>query len=325
MAAQQSGTNSTYDAKGIREQLADWIDNQSPTSTPFISNIGRGDADNTYFEWQTDSLAAVNTANAQIEGFNAGNTTDTINNTTRIGNRTQISNKSGRVTRTSRSVTTAGRADDLAYHKAKKAKELKRDQEAILLSNQAAVAGDDTTARTTGSLLAFLKTNTSAAADGTDPTYTTVPSDTRSDGAVRSFTETLLKNVLQSAWTEGGEAEMLMVGPFNKGVVSGFSGIAEIRATQPTSARSQGTIIGGADVYISDFGPITVVPNRFMRERDALLVDPAKAKLMYLDPLVIDDLAKTGDSEAFLMTSEYGLCVMNEKAHGIVADIATTY
>lgn len=323
--AQLSGTNSTYDAKGIREQLADWISNIAPVQTPFMSNIGRGDADNTYFEWQTDTLAAVNTSNAHIEGDNIGNTTDAVTNTVRLGNRTQISRVSGRVSRTSRSVRTAGRADDLMYHKAKKAKELKRDQEAILLANQAAVAGDDSTARTTGSLLAFLKTNTSAAADGTDPTYTTVPSDTRSDGAVRSFTETLLKNVNQSVWNEGGEADILMVGPFNKGVVSGFSGIAEIRATQPTSARSQGTIIGGADVYISDFGPITVVPNRFQRERDALLIDPSMAKLMYLDPLVVDDLAKTGDSDAFLMVSEYGLCVNNEKAHGIIADVATTY
>jgi hypothetical protein len=323
--AQLSGTNSTYDAKGIREQLADWISNIAPVQTPFMSNIGRGDADNTYFEWQTDTLDAVNTSNAHIEGDNIGNTTDAVTNTVRLGNRTQISRVSGRVSRTSRSVSTAGRADDLMYHKAKKAKVLKRDQEAILLANQAAVAGDDSTARTTGSLLAFLKTNTSAAADGTDPTYTTVPSDTRSDGAVRSFTETLLKNVNQSVWSEGGEADILMVGPFNKGVVSGFSGIAEIRATQPTSARSQGTIIGGADVYISDFGPITVVPNRFQRERDALLIDPSMAKLMYLDPLVVDDLAKTGDSDAFLMVSEYGLCVNNEKAHGIIADVATTY
>lgn len=323
--AQLSGTNSTYDAKGIREQLADWISNIAPMATPFMSNIGRGEATNTYFEWQTDTLAAVDTSNAQIEGDNIGNTTDAITNTVQIGNRTQISRKSGRVTGTSRAVRTAGRADDLSYHQSKKAKELKRDMEAILLANQAAVAGNDSTARTTGSLLAFLKTNTSKNTDGTDPSYTTVPDSARSDGAVRSFTETILKDVIQQVWTEGGEADILMVGPFNKGVVSGFTGIAEIRATQPTSARSQGTIIGGADVYISDFGAITVVPNRFMRERDALLIDPSMAEIRYLRPLEIEELAKTGDSDAFLLISEYGLCVNNEKAHGIAADLATSY
>lgn len=323
--AQLSGTNSTYDAKGIREQLADWIDRQSPTKTPYISNIGRGTADNTYFEWQTHALAAVNTSNAHIEGDNIGNTTDAITNTVRIGNRTQISRKSGRVSRTARSVKTAGRADDLMFHKSAKAQELKRDKEAILLANQAAVAGDDTTARTTGGLLAFLKTNTSKNTDGTNPTYTTVPSDVRSDGAVRSFTETMLKGVIQSCWNEGGEPDMLMVGAHNKEVVSGFPGIAEIRANQPTSARGQATIIGAADVYISDHGAITVVPNRFMRSRDALVIDSSKAKLMYLDPLVITDLAITGDSQAFLMVSEYGLCVENELAHGGVFDLADTY
>lgn len=323
--AQLSGTNSTYDAKGIREQLADWISNISPTDTPFQSNIGRGTAENTFFEWQTDTLQAVNTSNAQIEGDDIGSTTDTINNTTRLGNRTQISRKTGRVTGTSRAVNTAGRSDDLMYHQAKKAKELKRDVEAILLANQAAVAGNDSTARTTGALLAFLKTNTSKAADGTDPSYTTVPDDTRSDGAVRSFTETLLKNVIQSAWTNGGEPSVLMVGPFNKGVVSGFAGISEIRVNMPPSARGQGTIVGAADVYLSDFGAISVVPNRFQRERDALLLDPSMAELRYLRPLEITPLAKTGDSEAFLMVTEYGLCVNNEAAHGIIADIATSY
>ena len=32
----------------------------SPTTTPFMSTVGRTKAKNTYHEWQTDSLADVN-------------------------------------------------------------------------------------------------------------------------------------------------------------------------------------------------------------------------------------------------------------------------
>jgi hypothetical protein len=50
-----------YDAKGIREDLADVIYNISPTDTPFQSSVGRTKATAVYHEWQTDSLAAATT------------------------------------------------------------------------------------------------------------------------------------------------------------------------------------------------------------------------------------------------------------------------
>ena len=58
-----------------------------------------------------------------------------------------------------------------------------------------------------------------------------------------------------------------MVGPYNKTVVSGFAGIAAQRYMAPTDAPT--TIIGAADVYLSDFGTLSVTTNLFQRERDA--------------------------------------------------------
>ena len=46
--AQLATTFSTYDAIGIREDLSDLISNISPTTTPFMSNIGRSTARNTF-------------------------------------------------------------------------------------------------------------------------------------------------------------------------------------------------------------------------------------------------------------------------------------
>jgi len=157
-----ANTFQTYDAKGIREDLSDIIYNISPTETPFMANAGRGKASNTLFEWQTDSLANTNTSNAQLEGDDVSSF-DAVSPTVRLGNYTQISRKTVVIAGTEEVVNKAGRKSELAYQLAKKGKELKRDMEAICLANQGAAAGNDTTARVTGSILAFIKTNVNLA------------------------------------------------------------------------------------------------------------------------------------------------------------------
>ncbi len=157
--SQVSGTYSTYDAVGEREDLSDIIYNISPTDTPFMSGIGKEKATAVYHEWQTDSLAAAASDNYQIEGdeiaFSAPGTT------TRIGNRTQISRKSVIVSGTLDAVSTAGRNNELAYQISKNSKELKRDMETSLTANQAPVTGDDSTARRLAGIESWIKTNTS--------------------------------------------------------------------------------------------------------------------------------------------------------------------
>ena len=78
----------TYDAKGIREDLSDLISDISPTQTPFQSNVGTRDAENTYFEWQTDSLAAAS-ATPVVEGQDLSTFT-AVTPTARMGNYCQI-------------------------------------------------------------------------------------------------------------------------------------------------------------------------------------------------------------------------------------------
>jgi hypothetical protein len=104
--------------------------------------------------------------------------------------------------------------------------------------------------------------------------------------------------------------------------VSGFTGIAEIR--REVTGNRQATIIGAADVYVSDFGSVSVVPNRFQRERDAFVLDPEYASVAFLRPFQTVELAKTGDAEKRLITVEYGLKVNTEAAHGLAADLTTT-
>ena len=315
--SQVVATFSTYDAIGNREDLSDMIYDISPTETPFMSNGGKGSASHTFHEWQTDALASAAT-NAQIEGDDV-TIYDTASATTRVGTYTQISRKTVLVSGTQRAVNPAGRKDELAYQIAKRSKELKRDLEYIALQNQATAVGDDTTARTTGSILAWLKTNTDEGTNGADPAYATTPTDTRSDGDTRTFTEALLKSVLQTAWTNGAEVSVLMVGAYQKQVASAFTGIAAQRHNAQGAAPS--TIIAAADIYVSDFGNLSIVPNRFMRTKDALLLDPAGYSYDFLRPFSMSDMAKTGDGEKKMLLVEWCLKVNNEKMHGLVTDL----
>jgi len=140
---------------------------------------------------------------------------------------------------------------------------------------------------------------------------------------VRTFTETILKNVIQQVWTSGGTPKILMVGPINKQRVSGFSGIASARYNINGGDRPA-TIIGAADIYVSDFGQVSVIPNRFQRERDAWIIDPDYAKMTALRPYQQVELAKTGDAEKRMLIVEWGLQVMTEKAMGLAADLITS-
>jgi hypothetical protein len=312
-------TYQTYTAIGMREDLSDVIYNISPTDTPFMSSIGKTKATATYHEWQTDSLAAAALGGA-VEGADASSIT--ASPTTRIGNRTQIFTKSVAVAGTLEAVDKAGRKSEKAYQLAKVSAELKRNIELTLLSNQVAAAGDSSTARTLGGLQAWLNTNYDGGTSGVAGSGGTTA---RTDGTDRTFTETILKTVVAEVYTSGGSPKVLMVNPAHKQLVSAFAGIAAQRYMAPSDQPT--TIIGAADVYMSDFGTISVVPNRFMNstnagDETAFLVDPDMAAVAYLRPFETIELAKTGDSEKTQLLAELTLEVKNQAAHGIIADLS---
>ena len=316
-----TNTFTTFDAKGIREDLSNIITNIAPEETPFQSNIGRESISNSLFEWQTDTLAAA-AANKQIEGDDVSSF-DAVTATVRLQNYAQISRKTIVLSATEEVVNKAGRRSELAYQIAKRSAELKRDQEFTMLNGAVAAAGNTSTARGTASLGAFVKTNVDMQTNGANPSYTTLPNSARTDGNVRTFTETILKNVIQQVWTAGGTPKILMTGPVNKQRVSGFSGIASSRYNINGGDRPA-TLIGAVDIYVSDFGQVSVIANRFQRERDAWVIDPEYAKMTVLRPYQQIELAKTGDAEKRLLLVEWGFKTLTEAAHGLAADLITS-
>jgi hypothetical protein len=312
-------TYQTYTSIGNREDLSDVIYSISPTDTPIMSSIGKTKATAVYHEWQTDSLAANTTANALVEGATASDIT--VSPTTRLGNYTQIVGKTVMVSGTLEAVDKAGRKSEKAYQLAKVSSEIKRDMETIITANQGQSAGNASTARTLGALLSYIKSNTSkngTATTGVDPQ--TVGVSTRTDGTTRTFTEAMLKTVIASVFSAGGTPSALFVSPTQKQVVSGFTGLAAQRYQVPTSG--QATILAGADLYQSDFGVLSIVPDRFMRSRDALILDPEYAALAFLRPFQTNELARVGDAEKTQILAEFTLEVRNEAAHGGVFDLS---
>ena len=325
----------TYDAKGIREDISDLISDISPTTTPFQSNIGSRDATNTYFEWQTDSLATAS-ATPVVEGQDLSAFT-AVTPTVRLGNYSQINMVDFIISGTEQRVDKAGRASEIGYQAAKAAKELKRNIEvACLLNGVGAVVGATATARVTCGFPGWLKTNETST-NVTAPSYTgSTPTGAaqvwKTFGTPTAFTEAMLKTTLQECYSSGGEPSMLMVGPFTKTQVSGFSGIASSRYNVDGAEPS--VIIGAADIYVSDFGNLSVVPNRFftsvidagagsLMNNWAFLIDPDEVKIANLRPYTIETLAKTGDADKRMVLREWGLQVNNEKAHGVIAGITS--
>lgn len=322
--AQPTGTFDSYDAIGNREDLADIIHNVSPTECPFQMMADRGRATARQHDWQTDVLATA-AANAAIEGDDATAAVQTP--TVRLANHTQISTKIISVSGTQEVVDKAGRASELAYLLAKVGKELKRDMEFVLTQNQAADLGNDTTVpRLLASLEAWHGSqvvaapadNTSRGAGaGADPILTLgIPLVAAVNGTDRALTEALLKGVIQAVWTNGGDGGVIMVGPFNKTVISGFTG----NSTRFDKGEDK-RLVAAIDIYVSDFGSHRIVPNRFSRERTVHVLTMSLWSIDYLRAFKLIKLSVTGDNHRRQLLTEYTLKSRNEQGSGVVADV----
>jgi hypothetical protein len=220
----------------------------------------------------------------------------------------------------------AGRKSELSYQLSKRSRELKRDMETRLTGNYGNTAGAAGAASQTAGIESWLTSNTSIGTGGSLGGFVSgkvLVADDATATNVRTFTEALLKTVIKSAWTAGGEPKVIMTGPFNKQKASAFAGIATLYRDTAGSMKPA-SIMGAADIYVSDFGEHKIVPSRFSRDRTALVLDMDYWSVDYLRPFQQSKLAKTGDSEKRQLLVEFSLCSKNEAASGKVADLTTS-
>lgn len=319
-----ANTVQTFAQVGIREDLSDVVTNIAPTETPFYSMIRKGKAKNRSPEWQKDSLAAADADNKAIEGDDTS--ADAFEPTERLKNYVQLFDKTVSVSTTAQAVDTAGRASELKYQVAKRGQEIKRDIEARITGNYASVIGNASTAGECAGAEAWIETNVSLGTGGAAGGFNSGTGlvDAATDGTPAAAAEATLKTVIKDCWTEGGDPSVIMVGGFNKQAFSGFSGIATQYKENKGPSMKRAVILGAADAYVSDFGEHRIIPNRFNRDRTALVLTPSTWEAKFLQPFKTVPLAKTGHNDKRLLSAELTLCCKDEKANGAYGALTTS-
>ena len=316
---QPTGTFSSYDAKGIREDLSDMIFDVSPEETPFYTMCKKVKARNTNHEWQTDALRSSGT-NAHIEGDDT--TAVARGATVRLGNYTQIFKDAVVVPDTDDGLDKAGRTKEIAYQSLKMAKEQKLDIEKALFDNNAKVAGDDSTPRELAGLPTWLKTNTvfESGNSGADPAGTGANART-DDGTPVAFSQARFDTCMQAIWESGGRPDKVFLSAFQMNKALAFVGNNNQRSTvQGAGAK----VVNDLGVYVTPWGNVEFVPVRENRSRDVFILQSDKWAVATLRGTKNVELAKTGDATKRQIVTELTLESRNEKASGAVYDNTTS-
>jgi len=320
--AQATGTTDTYDLVGLAEDVEDIIFNIAPTETPFLTMAKRKKVSAINHQWQTDDLAAA-AANRAIEGDDS--TYATATPTTMLSNYTQIAKKTVMVSGTADAVRKYGRKEEFAYQIAKKGKELKRDIEFALIQNQVSSAGGSGTARSSAGIEVMivnrqLGTNNTT---GTTPGYAAGVWGAVTDGTAATMVETDLVSALDLAWQDGGDPSVVMVNSTLKRRIASFAGASTYAGVSVNQGRtSQGVVVGGVDLYISDFGEHKIKLNRYQRTGTVLCLDPEYVSVGFLRPIKFEERAKTGDSTRGEILTEFTLIADNPNAHAKVQSVS---
>lgn len=325
--AQPTNTHDTYDAQ-VSGSSTNWEDVQdkiymvTPEATPVLTAGRRFNAKNRFHEWLRDVLATPDGTNAVIEGDDRTGTA--VVPPTRVANHTQLMDKVAVIAGSQEASNKIGRQSEMKREKAKKMVELKRDLEARILSKLPAVAGNSTTARQTGGLGVLIYTNALHNGAGATAAHTSgAPTVATTAGTNRTFTEALVKTAMQSIYTQSGEmATMVSLTPSHKATFSSFAGIAVNRYDIPKG--KQAVVIGAADLYVSDFGNLSIVPNYVQASAAsdvAYILNPDTYGVAYLQGFQSTPLAKTGHTEKEMVFVESAVVVTAERGNAKIDNL----
>jgi hypothetical protein len=161
----------------------------------------------------------------------------------------------------------------------------------------------------------LIYTNATHGGAGATPAHTSGAATTAlTAGTNRTFTEALLKAVVQSTYTSSGmPPPQVYMSPAHKTLFSAFTGIAVNRVD--VGKKEQGRVVAGADIYVSDFGQLEIVPHYLMAGADFVLgLNTEYIDMAYLRSFQSEKLAKTGDSEREQVLVDVTLRVTSEVA-----------
>lgn len=317
-----AGTFTAVDAKGNRERISDAVSMITPEDTPIYSMLAKKKTDALFSEWVVDDLAAP-ADNAQPEGnefvFAATAPVE------KQGNFSQIFFKGFIMSESQKAVKNAGKHEQPVRQKVKKGVEIRKDIEFSLLANTGSVGGET---RRSGGLPTWYKTNVSRGAGGANGGFNTGTKQTvaATNGTQRAFTKALLDNTLQQIYQSGGKTKYAVVSPYVKSVFTTFMSDSNVAPFRVMAKKDGNALISTVDMYIGDYDKVSIVPNRVQATagfaRNIHLLDPDFLEILKLREIeAVKEIAKTGDAEKFGMVGEQTLCVKNEKAIGVIADV----
>lgn len=312
----------TYTAVGKAEDVINKIAIVTQLKVPGVAAIGRVPALAKIHQWQTDVIGTpVSTGKLEGDVFAATAVTPTV----QLINYTMIQSIAVQITRTEQKVRKYGRANEMAYQLMKIGEQLQLQTEKCLFGvNRGYTAGAAATIPLAASILAYLVTNVDKASDGSNPAGT--GADARTDGTVRPLTQTLFNNVMVKCAESGAEPSLVLASPFNMQRIQTFDN------NQTKFQSVDGTLKGIIEYVQTPFGVVGCRYDNQLRSAynssttsELIVLDPNFVNLAELDPIHIQDFAKTGDTvDPKAMVHEFTLEVMNEKACGLVADLAVS-
>ena len=202
--------------------------------------------------------------------------------------------------------------------------EQRRDIEKYLFSNTAKSTSDP---RKTGSLPTWMSNvslstagTTSAVASGGNGSATATMS-----GNNRALTLALIDEAMKLAYLDGGQPDMLVMSPSNKVAFSDLSSGSVVTNELHMTSAKEASIIGSVSLYLTDFGTLNAVVDRYANDTEIYLMDSNFYSIGHLPNRMFKtiDIAPVGDATRFSLVSEWCLIMKAPKAHGAVYDLST--
>ena len=168
-----------------------------------------------------------------------------------------------------------------------------RSVENVITREQAYLYGkpvNDTTnkRRSTGGLMNFITTNT--------------------DSSTTTLTLTALENLMQKCYNAGGIPDLLIANPASFATLNAISDSGRVRTVIDDPRRGRVPVTS----VFTEFGETQCVRNRWCHTESAFVVQKENVSRRIMQPLVVEALAKTGDSDKVQIVCEEGLQVKGQ-------------
>jgi hypothetical protein len=323
-----------------REDLLDVLTILAPEETPILSLAQKQKANSTFVEWSVDNLASPSTAGIS-EGADVTTFTDKFASRARLGNFVQKFRRDYLVSDLQEAVDSVGPAK-VAQAEAKAIRELKRDIEATLASNNDRKTED-------GAGQAYKLRGLGDWLDSSGPSD--VPSDFRTPtGAINAsgtdLTETAFNGIVTEIFKKTGNVNNLTL-VADTGLRRHVSEYARFTDAQGTGVSADHSATAGArrvvtqqgdtsikvsvDLYQSDHGVVSVVnanPDCMTNALTGLsannggyLLNPEFYGVSELIPMGSTRLPNLGGGERGFVDCALTLLMMHPQAHGKIVNI----